>query len=78
METENTNMNNKPEIEINIFGGTNIIAPVATTAVQNFHGDRFAEVAHHPEDSESIDNLSDTECQLFTYVPCLLYTSRCV
>ena len=69
METENTNMNNKPGIEINIFGGTNIIAPAATTAVQNFHGDRFAEVAHHPEDSESIDNLSDTECQLFTYVP---------
>lgn len=69
MDTENTNINNKPEIEIKIFGGTNMIAPVATTAVQNFYGDRFAEVAHHPEDSEDIDSLSDTECQLFTYVP---------
>ena len=45
MERENKNMNHKPEIEIKIYGGTNMIAPVATTAVQNFYGDRFAEVA---------------------------------
>lgn len=42
-------MNHKPEIEIKIYGGTNMIAPVATTAVQNFYGDRFAEVALHAE-----------------------------
>lgn len=69
MEKENLNMNDKPKTEIKIFGGTNMIAPVATTAIQNFYGDRFAEVALHPEDSEDIDGLSDNECRLFTYVP---------
>ena len=69
MERENIDTNNKPEMEIKIFGGTNMIAPVATTAVQNFYGDRFAEVARHPGDSEGIDSLNDAECQLFTYVP---------
>lgn len=69
MERENLNMNDKPKTEIKIFGGTNMIAPVATTAIQNFYGDQFAEVALHPEDSEDIDSLSDDECRLFTYVP---------
>ena len=93
MVSENKNMNHKPEIEIKIYGGTNMIAPVATTAVQNFYGDRFAEVALHaegfdasglsdasevpvgfgpsgnPDDSGDFESLSDTECQLFTYVP---------
>lgn len=46
MERENINMNDKPEIEIKIFGGTNMIAPAGATAVQNFYGDQFAEVAH--------------------------------
>lgn len=36
MEKENINMNDKPEIEIKIFGGTNMIAPAGATAVQNF------------------------------------------
>ena len=34
MERENINMNDKPEIEIKIFGGTNMIAPAGATAVQ--------------------------------------------
>lgn len=61
-------MNDKPEIEIKIFGGTNMIVPAATTAVQNFYGDQFAEVALRPENTEGIESLSDTECLLFTYV----------
>ena len=60
MERENINMNDKPEIEIKIFGGTNMIAPAGATAVQNFYGDQFAEVAIRPEETEGI---------LFTYVP---------
>lgn len=68
MERKNLYMNDKPEIEIKIFGGTNTIAPAATTAVQNFYGDQFAEVAR-PEDTEGIDSLNDAECLLFTYVP---------
>lgn len=69
MERENIYMNDKPKIEINIFGGTNTIAPAAATAVQNFYGDRFAEVAASPEKEEGIDGLNDTECHLFNYVP---------
>lgn len=61
-------MNDKPEIEIKIFGGTNMIVPAATTAVQNFYGDQFAEVALRPENTEGIESLSDTECLLFPYV----------
>lgn len=49
MERENINMNDKPEIEIKIFGGTNMIAPAGATAVQNFYGDQFAEVAIRPK-----------------------------
>ena len=77
-------MNDKPEIEIKIFGGTNMIAPAGATAVQNFYGDQFAEVAIRPEETEGIESLNDAECLLFTYLPdvkkvheytCLLYTS---
>lgn len=67
MERENINMNDKPEIEI--FGGTNMIAPAATAAVQHFYGDQFAEVAIRPEGTEDIESLNDDECHLFTYVP---------
>ena len=69
MEKENINMNDKPEIEIKIFGGTNMIAPAGATAVQNFYGDQFAEVAIRPEETEGIESLNDAECLLFTYVP---------
>ena len=69
MERENINMNDKPEIEIKIFGGTNMIAPAGATAVQNFYGDQFAEVAIRPEETEGIESLNDAECLLFTYVP---------
>ena len=62
-------MNDKPEIEIKIFGGTNMIAPAATAAVQHFYGDQFAEVAIRPEGTEDIESLNDDECHLFTYVP---------
>lgn len=62
-------MNDKPEIEIKIFGGTNMIVPTGTTAVQNFYGDQFAEVAIRPEATTGIESLSDDECHLFTYVP---------
>ena len=66
MERENINMNDKPEIEIKIFGGTNMIAPAGATAVQNFYGDQFAEVAIRPEKTEGIESLNDAECLLFT------------
>lgn len=69
MERENINMNDKPEIEIKIFGGTNMIAPAGATAVQNFYGDQFAEVAIRPEETEGVESLNDAECLLFTYVP---------
>ena len=69
MEINNINMNDKPEIEIKIFGGTNMIAPAATAAVQHFYGDQFAEVAIRPEATTGIESLSDDECHLFTYVP---------
>ena len=69
MERENINMNDKPEIEIKIFGGTNMIAPTGATAFQNFYGDLFAEVAIRPEETEGIESLNDAECLLFTYVP---------
>lgn len=69
MERENINMNDKPEIEIKIFGGTNMIAPAGATAVQYFYGDQFAEVAIRPEETEGIESLNDAECHLFTYVP---------
>jgi len=69
MERENINMNDKPEIEIKIFGGTNMIVPTGATAVQNFYGDQFAEVAIRPAATEGIESLNDAECHLFTYVP---------
>ena len=62
MERENINMNDKPEIEIKIFGGTNMIAPAGATAVQNFYGDQFAEVAIRPEETEGIESLNDGGC----------------
>ncbi len=54
MEINNINMNDKPEIEIKIFGGTNMIAPAATAAVQHFYGDQFAEVAIRPEEPRTL------------------------
>lgn len=45
-------MNEKPDMMINIYGGNNLIAPVASSAIQNFYGDRGDEVADQPEDSE--------------------------
>lgn len=61
-------MNDKPEIEIKIFGGTNMIAPQALPPFR-FYGDQFAEVAIRPEETEGIESLNDAECLLFTYVP---------
>ena len=69
MERDIINMNDKPEIEIKIFGGTNMIVPAGTTAVQNFYGDQFAEVAIRPEATAGVESLNDAECHLFTYVP---------
>ncbi len=46
-----------------------MIAPAGATAVQNFYGDQFAEVAIRPEETEGIESLNDAECLLFTYVP---------
>ena len=57
MERENINMNDKPEIEIKIFGGTNMIAPAGATAVQNFYGDQFAEAAIRPEERCRVPSL---------------------
>lgn len=69
MERDIINMNDKPEIEIKIFGGTNMIVPAGTTTVQNFYGDQFAEVAIRPEATAGVESLNDAECHLFTYVP---------
>ena len=41
---------------INIYGGNNLIAPVASSAIQNFYGDRGDEAADQPEDSEKTEN----------------------
>lgn len=30
-------MNEKPDMMINIYGGNNLIAPVASSAIQNFY-----------------------------------------
>ena len=49
-------MNAKPDIMINIYGGNNQIAPVASSAIQNFYGDQGDEAADQPEDSERIEN----------------------
>lgn len=38
-------MNEKPDMMINIYGGNNLIAPVASSAIQNFYGDRGDEAA---------------------------------
>lgn len=45
-------MNEKPDMMVNIYGGNNLIAPVASSAIQNFYGDRGDEAADQPEDSE--------------------------
>ena len=42
-------MNEKPDMMINIYGGNNLIAPVASSAIQNFYGDRGDEAADQPE-----------------------------
>ena len=34
-------MNEKPDMMVNIYGGNNLIAPVASSAIQNFYGDRI-------------------------------------
>lgn len=49
-------MNEKPDMMINIYGGNNQIAPVASSAIQNFYGDQGDEAANQPEDSEKIEN----------------------
>lgn len=69
---------------INIYGGNNLIAPVASSAIQNFYGDRGDEVADQPEDSEKTENtesvadekpaqepaeLSDDEFYVSVYIP---------
>ena len=41
---------------INIYGGNNLIAPVASSAIQNFYGDRGDEAADQPEDSEKTES----------------------
>ena len=49
-------MNEKPDMMVNIYGGNNLIAPVASSAIQNFYGDRGDEAADQPEDSEKTEN----------------------
>ncbi|WHX14346.1 hypothetical protein QMY64_05040 [Phocaeicola dorei] len=78
-------MNEKPDMMINIYGGNNLIAPVASSAIQNFYGDRGDEAADQPEDSEKTENtesvadekpkhrnrmeLSDDEFYVSVYIP---------
>ena len=69
---------------INIYGGNNLIAPVASSAIQNFYGDRGDEAADQPEDSEKTEStesvtdekpaqepaeLSDDEFYVSVYIP---------
>lgn len=62
-------MDEKTGIVINIHGGTNMIVPSATSAVQNFYGDRFARVAIQDENSTFQENeLSKEEQELYKYV----------
>ena len=66
------------------YGGNNLIAPVASSAIQNFYGDRGDEAADQPEDSEKTENtesvadekpaqepaeLSDDEFYVSVYIP---------
>lgn len=63
------NMDEKSNIVININGGTNMIVPSATSAIQNFYGDRFATVVTpnvNPASQE--DELSQEEQELYKYV----------
>lgn len=53
-------MNQKPDIMINIYGGNNLIAPVASSAIQNFYGDQGDEAADQTEDSEKTENIEET------------------
>lgn len=77
-------MNEKPDMMINIYGGNNLIAPVASSAIQNFYGDRGDEAADQPEDSEKTEStesvtdekpaqepaeLSDDEFYVSVYIP---------
>lgn len=63
------NMDEKSNIVININGGTNMIVPSATSAIQNFYGDRFARVATPKENSASQeDELTQEEQELYKYV----------
>ena len=69
---------------INIYGGNNLIAPVASSAIQNFYGDRGDEAADQPEGSEKTEStesvtdekpaqepaeLSDDEFYVSVYIP---------
>ena len=63
---------------INIYGGNNLIAPVASSAIQNFYGDRGDEAADQPEGTESVMDekpaqepaeLSDDEFYVSVYIP---------
>lgn len=73
MEKEQ-NMNEKSEmniplgVEINIYGGTVMIASAATTAVQNLFGGQGAEAAVMEEDVESFASLTENEHRLLAYV----------
>ena len=49
-------MNEKPDMMINIYGGNNLIAPVASSAIQNFYGDRGDDAADQPEDSAKTES----------------------
>ena len=77
-------MNEKPDMMINIYGGNNLIAPVASSAIQNFYVDRGDEAADQPEDSEKTEStesvtdekpaqepaeLSDDEFYVSVYIP---------
>ena len=68
-------MNEKPDMMINIYGGNNLIAPVASSAIQNFYGDRGSEKT---ESTESVTDekpaqepaeLSDDEFYVSVYIP---------
>ena len=62
-------MEEQPKIVININGGTTMIMPAATSAIQNFYNDRFTEQAGPEKQLVRLESsLSQQERNLYKYV----------
>lgn len=61
----------KPGITINVYGGKNLIAPTASSAVQYFYGDREEKAAEEPEGSDNeeyTEEVTEDEYRLAAYM----------